>query len=89
MITVECKDSVLSPDAGHVTTFLITKESLSLPFTDKSIAVGFETLPYGIGLTYRDGYRVIVPYGNVRYILSAPEAKNKKEAPHTISPNKK
>jgi len=89
MITVECKETVRTPDAGYTNTILVTPAKTHLPFTDKSIAVLMEESGNCVRLTYRNGERIIIPHGNIRYISLAPEIKNKKENPHLNSPIKK
>jgi hypothetical protein len=89
MITVECKDTVRTPDAGYTSTILVSATLNHLPFTDKSIAVLMEESGNCVRLTYRNGERVVIPHGNIRYISWPAEIKNKKETPHLNSPNKK
>lgn len=80
--TFELKDSVYTPDAGQVTTILVSASPLDLPWTDKSVAVKYEESTNGIFFSYRNGDIVIIPYSNIRYIYlpkSIPFSNYKKE----------
>ena len=70
VMTFEFNNSVLTPDAGNTTTIVISKDNLPLPFFDKSVAREYKESTNAIFFSYSNGYQVIVPYHNVRYILA-------------------